>query len=232
MIALFLGTMHPAAAQAPDSLYVTFTVDPAKDQVRLYWKDDHGAILGSLQQLLALTRARGERLVFGANAGMYRADQSPQGLYIEDGHRHMPADTATTGYGNFYLQPNGVWYITRQRVAGICPTREVANIPDVAYATQSGPLLLIRGQRHPALRAGSSNLNIRNGVGILPDGRLVFAMSRRPVNFYDFASYFLRLGCRDALYLDGFVSRTYCPSQQSYQTDGHFGVMVGVTVRE
>ena len=52
-----------------------------------------------------------------------------------------------------------------------------------------------------------------NGVGILPDGKVVFAMSKTEVNFYNFADYFKKLGCKNALYLDGFVSRTYLPEQ-------------------
>ncbi len=35
--------------------------------------------------------------------------------------------------------------------------------------------------------------------------------------------------CRNALYLDGLVSRTYLPAQRWIQTDGDFGVMIGVT---
>jgi uncharacterized protein YigE (DUF2233 family) len=90
-------------------------------------------------------------------------------------------------------------------------------------------MLLINGNIHPAFIKGSSNLNIRNGVGILPDNTIVFVMSKTQVNFYDFASYFKKLGCKNALYLDGFVSRVYLPDQNWIQTDGNFGVMIGVT---
>jgi uncharacterized protein YigE (DUF2233 family) len=88
---------------------------------------------------------------------------------------------------------------------------------------------LVDGKIHSSFKQGSSNLNIRNGVGILPDGRVVFAMSKAGVSFYDFAEYFKNLGCRDALYLDGFVSRTYCTEKNWMQTDGNFGVIIGVT---
>ncbi len=90
-------------------------------------------------------------------------------------------------------------------------------------------MLVIDGKIHPSLKEGSSNLNIRNGVGILPDNRVVFVMSKEEVNFYDFANYFRRIGCKDALYLDGFVSRTYLPGKKWIQTDGNFGVIIGVT---
>lgn len=99
----------------------------------------------------------------------------------------------------------------------------------MAYATQSGPLLLVAGQPNPLFMPNSTNVVVRNGVGLRPDGRVVFAMSRGPVNFYDFATYFQRRGCREALYLDGFVSRLYCPALGWRQTDGDFGVIMGIT---
>ncbi len=40
---------------------------------------------------------------------------------------------------------------------------------------------------------------------------------------------FKTLGCINALYLDGFVSRMYLPEEKWMQTDGDFGVLIGVT---
>jgi uncharacterized protein YigE (DUF2233 family) len=57
-------------------------------------------------------------------------------------------------------------------------------------------------------------------------------MSKSGINFYDFADYFKRQGCKQALYLDGFVSRTYLPAQHWLQTDGNFGVIIGVSEPE
>ena len=54
-------------------------------------------------------------------------------------------------------------------------------------------------------------------------------MSRSKINFYDFAEYFRQAGCRQALYLDGFVSRTYAPADGWNQLDGNFGVIIGIT---
>jgi len=133
------------------------------------------------------------------------------------------------GNGNFYLKPNGVFYIASNNKAHIIPTSNLLNRNNIKYATQSGPMLLIDGKMHHAFKKGSSNVQIRNGVGILPDGNLIFAMSKEPVNFYDFAQYFESLGCKNALYLDGFVSRTYLPSKNWIQDDGDFGVIIGVT---
>ena len=166
------------------------------------------------------------------NGGMYRKDQSPQGLYIENGHVKSPLDTLQKGYGNFYLQPNGVFYITKENDPVICVTKTFKQTKNIKYATQSGPMLVIDGKLHEKLTKGSKNLNIRNGVGILPNGNLLFAMSKDEINFYDFATYFKEKGCKNALYLDGFVSKTFLPSKNYAQLDGNFGVIIGVVKSE
>ena len=93
-------------------------------------------------------------------------------------------------------------------------------------------MLVVDGKINPLFEQGSKNLNIRNGVGVLPDNKLLFAMSRYEINFYDFANYFKKMGCKNALYLDGFVSRTYLPEKNWLQLDGNFGVIIGVTTKQ
>ncbi|MNS90583.1 hypothetical protein D3C72_1246390 [compost metagenome] len=96
------------------------------------------------------------------------------------------------------------------------------------FATQSGPMLVIDGKIHPAFDQTSQNVNIRNGVGILPDGKVLFAMSKSLITFYDFARYFQEKGCKNALYLDGGISKTYLPEQGYTDKTGDFGVIIGV----
>ncbi len=214
-----------------DDDIVSYTVDPETQDLSFYWKDDKGQVLGSIQHLKEFLAKKRRKLVFATNGGMFKPDQSPVGLFIEQEVIVTPLDT-TSGDGNFYLKPNGVLYITKYGKAVIRTAPEFVYSNRIRYATQSGPMLLINGEIHPAFKKGSANVNVRNGVGILPDGKLVFAMSRTGVNFYDFAEYFKRLGCKEALYLDGFVSRTYLPAKKWKQTDGNFGVIIGVSEPE
>lgn len=208
--------------------FLTHRVDPRRMKLELYCQDDLNQPLRSLERLKRWLSHQGRTLVFATNGGMYQAGNTPVGLFIEAGKTRVPLDTAA-GQGNFYLKPNGIFYLTSARQAQICPTSRFSPSPQIQYATQSGPMLVIDGRLHPAFKPGSTNVNVRNGVGLLPDGQVVFVMSKQPVNFYDFARYFQQLGCRQALYLDGFVSRTYLPEQRWVQTDGDFGVMIGVT---
>lgn len=211
-----------------DTRFISYTVNVAKQSLKFYWKNDSNQHFGSIRNLQTWLQRRNEKLVFAMNGGMYKTDHSPLGLYVENGKIISRLNTLH-GEGNFHLPPNGVFYITNDNKAVICETKKFANNGNIKYATQSGPLLIVNGQMNPLCKKGSVNVNIRNGVGILPDGKAIFAMSKTEVNFYDFADYFKRMGCKNALYLDGFVSRMYLPEQRWAQLDGDFGVMIGVT---
>lgn len=57
------------------------------------------------------------------NGGMYMEDRTPLGLYIENTKQLTRLNTAR-GSGNFYLQPNGVFYITTDNKAALCKTSD------------------------------------------------------------------------------------------------------------
>ncbi|WBO86139.1 phosphodiester glycosidase family protein [Hymenobacter yonginensis] len=228
--AFFMARPQP---RDPVGRFLSYRVDLSRQHLRLFWLDEQRRPLRSLGRLRRWLADRGDTLEFAMNGGMFRPGNAPLGLYIENGRLITPLDTGA-GAGNFYLKPNGVFYLTPDNQAGVCRTADFARLlrqRSVRYATQSGPMLVLDGQLHPAFRAGSANRQIRNGVGVLPDGRVLCVLSREPVNFYDFARYFQQQGCRNALYLDGFVSRAYLPAQGWTQTDGDLGVLVGVTSR-
>lgn len=208
--------------------FISYVADVRKQELKFYRKDDTNKNFGSIQNLKLWLQKNNKELVFAMNAGMYKPDRSPQGLYIENGKTLSPLDT-TNGNGNFYIKPNGVFYITSNNTAGISTTTYFRNDGQIKYATQSGPMLIMGGKIHPAFKNGSTNVNIRNGVGILPGGKVIFAMSKKQINLFDFANYFKSLGCKNALYLDGLVSRTYLPEENWVQTDGDFGVIIAVT---
>lgn len=218
-----------------DRLYTYFLVNLEEHDIRFFWKDPEGGVLGDLGSLRSLVDTCYEsELVFATNGGMYLPDQSPQGLYIENGKLWKPADTLKGEYGNFYLQPNGIFLITDSRRADLITTDSFLNLSKqdlgrIRYATQSGPMVLHRGKINPVFVKGSRNLNIRSGVGWLDPGRIVFLISDDRVNFHDFASVFKeRFGCTEALYLDGAISRIYLPALRRYDMGGQFGVMIGV----
>ena len=211
-----------------DERFVSYIVNPKKQNLEFFWKNEKGVHFKNAENLISWLKIKNKKLVFSTNGGMYKKDNSPQGLFIENKIVTSEIDTSN-GNGNFYLKPNGVFYLTTDKNPIICKTEDFVNNGKIKYATQSGPMLVIDGEIHNTFKKNSTNLNIRNGVGILPNNQIVFAISKKEINFYDFAEYFKNLGCKNALYLDGFVSRTYLPEKNWKQIDGNFGVIIGVT---
>lgn len=224
-LSLLFFSFGLAPEQENDLRFLSFETDPSA--IKFYWRDDKGEIFGSIENLKSFVEKKNQELKFAMNGGMFKKGQLPQGLFIENGVTRAPLDTLS-GPGNFYLKPNGVFYLTKDGQPNICLTNDFHDNGQINFATQSGPMLLVEGRIHPAFKNGSTNLNIRNGVGILPDNNVVFVMSKEEINFYDFAVFFKSLGCKNALYLDGFVSRTYLPEKNWQQLDGNFGVIIGV----
>jgi uncharacterized protein YigE (DUF2233 family) len=225
VIILISWVVSCSSVPEADSQFVSFESDPS--EIKMYWKDNTGNILGSIGNLKKMVEGEGKQLKFAMNGGMYMTNQFPQGLYIENG-KMLQSLNKKQGSDNFYWQPNGVFYINKSNQGFVCKSEKFKNSNEVKYATQSGPMLVIDGKIHPEFKEGSSFVHIRNGVGILPNGKVIMAISKEEVTLYDFAKFFLDRGCQNALYLDGFVSRMYCPEKGMNQLDGDFGVMIGV----
>lgn len=216
LLALLVGS--PAAAVTCSQTafegvgYTLCDVDAGED-LRLF----HTGADGVYRQFSAVDRALepgGEQLAFAMNAGMYHSDLAPVGLYVEEGAEQAPLITAD-GPGNFGLLPNGVFCIAPEGTFSVLESRRFAEVrPDCRFATQSGPMLVIEGDLHPRFLPTSDSLNVRNGVGVSDDGaRAVFVISDGAVNFHAFGRFFRDvLGVKDALYLDGSISRLYAPS--------------------
>ena len=76
------------------------------------------------------------------NAGMFDEQGRPIGLMIENG-RQVHAINRREGGGNFHLMPNGVLLLRQDGTAEVIESSRYKPAPDIAYATQSGPMLLI-----------------------------------------------------------------------------------------
>lgn len=196
---------------AADRHYTICTFDVRQARLRLFLADAEGRPYGGFSAVAEALKPQGDALAFAMNAGMFRPDFRPLGLYVEAGRQLSPANTRA-GPGNFHMKPNGVFYFD-SKTAGIMETGRFLKAglkPD--YATQSGPMLVIGGVLHPKIEASGTSEKIRNGVGVKNGHVVIFAISEEPVTFYEFATLFRdRLGCPDALFLDGSVSSLYAP---------------------
>ena len=214
-----------------DSPLTHCTADPALHSIRTALSGADGR---PARTFAALDLPDPGRVAFAMNAGMYDGEGEPIGYYVEDGERLEPLNQAD-GPGNFHLLPNGVFFgdadgnwrvLDTQRFAD-----EVEERPD--FGTQSGPMLVIRGELHEAFDADGQSRKIRNGVGVDPAGRAHFVISEAPVSFGRFARYFRDvLKVDNALFLDGSVSQLWDPARGRRDAGPLLGPMIVVETKE
>jgi uncharacterized protein YigE (DUF2233 family) len=234
LLGLALWAGQGAAVECRDesyqgNRYSLCEVDASRENLRLFLRDDTGAVMGHFSTIEDRLAAQNKTLAFATNAGMYHTDRSPVGLYLEDGQEEMRLVT-NPGPGNFGLVPNGVFCLREGRADVIETLAFEASTPSCTSATQSGPMLVIDGELHPRFLKDSDSRYIRNGVGTSADGRrVVFAISRNTVNFHDFASLFRdHLDLPQALYFDGNISRLHAPDLNRSDAGFMMGPVVGV----
>jgi uncharacterized protein YigE (DUF2233 family) len=186
--------------------------DVQQDALHLYLNDNNGRPFHTIAALEKSLAAQGKRLTFAMNAGMFQPDYSPVGLFIEQGNQLAPLNLQN-GRGNFFLKPNGVFYVS-DKGAAIVQSADFANVAGkVTLATQSGPMLVIDGQIHYRLSKTSTSRHIRNGVGVDDAGKVIFVVSDAPLTLYELAAAFRDdLHCPNALYLDGSVTSVAVPA--------------------
>jgi uncharacterized protein YigE (DUF2233 family) len=212
--------------------YTICEVDLRKQVVRLYWKRPDGTSYADLSALPRALEGDAGRLLFATNAGMFDEALKPVGLYVEQGRELVRANTAS-GYGNFHMKPNGIFYISADRAAVVDTQEFLRQRPQAELATQSGPMLVINGRLHPRFNRRSTSLKPRTGVGVRADGNVVFAVSQGEVSFDAFARLFRDgLNCPNALFLDGgSAANLYAPSLNYHSNLLSLGPMLAVFER-
>ena len=223
-----LSALEFATATNVGKRAIVCRIDLKADSLKLFLRDDRGRPLKSFEGLERLLQTRGQKLLFAMNAGMYQPDLSPVGLCVAQGGQLAPLNLAD-GNGNFFLKPNGVFLMTRNRARVVESSKYTALTEPALLATQSGPMLVSGGEIHPKFNANSTSRLIRNGVGVKASGDVVFAFTEDAMNFHEFATLFRdHLKCPDALYLDGVISSLYAPSLKRSDKKADLGPMIGV----
>ena len=216
-----------------DNVYDTYAVDLKSSNLTFYHSDKKGNPIKTFSKLRDYIERNNKKLVFATNGGIYTQSLESLGLYVENGKEISPLNRQK-GTDNFFMEPNGIFYIKKGK-AYIEKTNDFnENIDDITFATQSGPMLIVEDEFHPKFGQKSENKNIRSGVGIIDENKIVFAISNQPVNFYDFAKLFKkRFQCKNALYLDGAISKMYLPELKRTYLDStiSFGSFICVEIK-
>lgn len=93
----------------PSLMLQSYTADPQRERIVMYWQKEDGKAWGSLRALLADIDHNGQ-VQMAMNGGIYDKDYAPLGLYIEKGRQLTPLNRASGG-GNFFIRPGGVFYL-------------------------------------------------------------------------------------------------------------------------
>ena len=209
-LAFVTGLVHgaPEKKTVDGVTYHVLHASPAS--VRIIWKDENGKQLRDFPSVARYLQDAKLPVDTLMNGGIFEPGGVPSGLLIQDGRELHPVNR-NKGEGNFFLQPNGIFLIGSKGAAVIRTDEYPLKGISVHQAVQSGPLLLRHGKIHPAFNAGSTSRLHRNGVGVSANGEVIFAMtdldSAKFPNLHEFARLFKLLGCDDALFLDGVISK-------------------------
>jgi uncharacterized protein YigE (DUF2233 family) len=208
--------------------YAVVSVDLKKAKLKMFWKDSKNQPFKTFQKLEQYLAKNGVKLLAAMNAGIFDKSYTPLGLHIQRGQNLHRINARTKAYGNFYMQPNGIFYLNAKG-ANILSTQEfIRTQPNVLEATQSGPMLIQNNRINPKFQKNSSNQLVRNGVGVETGSSVHLVISQSWVSFYDFATLFKDvLHCPNALYLDGNISGLYVPNS-SFDSTGDYAGMIGI----
>jgi uncharacterized protein YigE (DUF2233 family) len=202
----------------------------APQNIRMVWKGEDGQPLRVFSAAAKQLESEGLRVLTLMNGGIFEPGGIPSGLLVIHGKEERPVNRAE-GRGNFFLQPNGVFFIG-DRGAGVRRTDEWPPADTaVSWAVQSGPLLLRADRIHPAFNAASGNRLHRNGIGVGKEGGVILLMtdgnSAKFPNLHEFALAFRQLGCADALFLDGDISQMRS-GEEIRRLSNRFGSIIAV----
>jgi uncharacterized protein YigE (DUF2233 family) len=91
LITISFAFYNPPHHPTEDS-FVSYVVDLDSQNLAFYWKDDTGAIISTINNLKLYVESKNLDLLFAINGGMFKADYSPKGLYIEKGKMIHPIE--------------------------------------------------------------------------------------------------------------------------------------------
>jgi uncharacterized protein YigE (DUF2233 family) len=223
--------------------FFAFIADPEEHVLRLHGqgetvirgKEVPFNTLSNIQENLV---SKQQDVLMLTNGGMFTRTFSAEGLLIIDTQEIEAIDTGNSEqFLNFYFKPNGIFYLEKNQFKILETMRfhqaYMAGDINPAFATQSGPMLLLDGKIHDGFSKASKSEKIRSGVGELSNGRVIFIVSQTQLTFYDFSSLFQNMfSVREALFLDGAISKVYIKNLISSGMDHKFGPVISVSSKK
>ena len=222
------------AVRFEESVLTHCTADPAKHRISTALADGDGAPYRSMPDFAARRGADAAPIAFVMNAGMFNQDGKPIGYFVEDSDRKQELNR-NDGPGNFHMKPNGVFYIPSRGQWRIRSTDDFYStvLDRPLFGTQSGPMLVVKGELHPEISENGESRKIRNAVGVGSDGKAHFVISEAPISFGKLARYFRdKVKTPNALFLDGTVSSLWDPANNRMDAVSTLGPLLVVEKKQ
>lgn len=176
----------------------------------------------TIARLDSALRSSGRQLLMATNAGIFGPDGRPLGLLIANRHTVAALETSAgpppppggsvCDIANFYCPPGGVFFLRGDRAAVERTDvfrRDSVGQPAPRLATQSGPMLVERGALAREFPASWRRRLPRNAACVRDDGSVVLALGEDQTQGSFAAALRDSFSCRDALFLDGSISKLY-----------------------
>lgn len=142
--------------------YTVCRVEP-HETLRVFHSNARGVPYETFHALRDALKLQNLGLSFAMNAGMFHASKNAVGLLVTGGREVAPVNRSD-GTGNFFLRPNGVFFVDADGPR-VLATEDFRNLSP-REATQSGPMLVHRGLIPDTLqfRAAAPSRRVRIAV--------------------------------------------------------------------
>jgi uncharacterized protein YigE (DUF2233 family) len=104
MVSTFvLLSLLSAACLAGSPKFTVVHVDTRREHLQLFLRDETGAPFHRFEKLDGWLTSQGKQLTFAMNAGMFKPDYSPVGLFVAHAREVAPLNLSP-GRGNFFMR--------------------------------------------------------------------------------------------------------------------------------
>ena len=126
---------------------------------------------------------------------------NPVGGYIDNYYQKQKWILPRYGGGNFSVR-NGIFGVTKDGMPILVRYNDFYKKSyNLKWAFQNGPILVFNGINKSGT---STSKNYRSGIGFKANGNIIVIITKDVVTFKEFSDLFIKNGCTNAIYLDGY----------------------------
>lgn len=208
-----------------EDVFVAYVADLSNHQLNFYSQNDTTKDFCTFEDLKLHLANQNIELIFAMPIARTKSTEIYRNLYIENGnivHDLMKEKTEDK-------QINGILYTKYNGEVNILEEDDFQYDKNIKHAMQANKMLVVDRNISLDFDPHSKETSMQSGVGVLSNRKLLFVISKEPMNSYDFAAFFLHKGCTNAILLNDTLAEVYLPEQNHNKLGTDFGVLIGVT---